>query len=250
MASEKDMEYIIAANPEKYIEPDLKLISRQYTIGSYRFDLLFQDRHGAKLIVELQKGTLDRNHTYKILDYFDEFKERKPHNFVDVMIIANKIPRERQRRLKSYGISFKEIDETEFSQIDLLRAHWEQFFDKHQVNFKRHYSKSSCLDYSPSFYLPKLDCWIEIKYEKPTDQDILSAIKFCLNSHKEVHIFVGEPENEHSYRSFMFCEHYLPPERICEMMEDPKEYAVDTFSEEGFVQNSQISISQLKMDGA
>ena len=109
------MEDLIIANPEKYLqEPNLKLISRQYRIGSYRFDLLFEDRHHGKLIVEIQRGTLDRNHTYKILDYYDEYKKRNPSKFIDLMIVANKITRERRDRLKSYGITFFEIPEIVF----------------------------------------------------------------------------------------------------------------------------------------
>ena len=79
MISENDMEEAICQNPEKYLrEKGLKLISRQYRIGNYIFDLLFEDRHGAKLIVEMQKGVLDRNHTYKIMDYYHEYKESNP----------------------------------------------------------------------------------------------------------------------------------------------------------------------------
>ena len=108
--SEQDMEDLIAADPDKYIgEKGLILKARQYSIGSYRFDLLFKDRHGSKLLVELQKGTLDRNHTYKILDYYDEYKQKKPSEFVELMVIANRIPVERRNRLYSMGISFKEI---------------------------------------------------------------------------------------------------------------------------------------------
>lgn len=109
------MEDLIIENPLKYLkEPDLKLISRQYGIGHYRFDLLFEDRHGAKIIVEIQRGTLDRNHTYKILDYFDEYKKNNSRNFIELMIVANKITRERRDRLKSYGITFFEIQEAIF----------------------------------------------------------------------------------------------------------------------------------------
>ena len=112
---EKEMEDLIASNPLKYLEEsDLKVISRQYSIGSYRFDLLFEDRHGAKLIVEIQRGTLDRNHTYKILDYYDEFKGKHPAEFVELMVVANQIPRERRERLASKGISFREIPESMF----------------------------------------------------------------------------------------------------------------------------------------
>jgi hypothetical protein len=117
MLSEKDMEDAICGNPEKYLgEPGLKLIARQYRVGNYIFDLLFEDRHGAKLIVEIQKGTLDRNHTYKILDYSDEYKENNPNSFIELMIIANKIPYERRKRLDSKGISWKEISESDFQE--------------------------------------------------------------------------------------------------------------------------------------
>lgn len=237
MISEKDMEYIISANPDKYVEPGLVFLSRQLSIGSYRFDLLFQDRHGAKLIVELQKGTLDRNHTYKIFDYFDEYREQKPTEFVDVMIIANKIPRERQRRLKSFGVSFKEIDETAFSKTEILFAHWEQFFDKNNIAYERFTIKDDPPQYSPSYFLSELCCWIDIYSEKPDQQELLLPLKFCLSSHEEVHVFVGQPENSLSVVSYSFSKHYLPSERVREMINDPIEYATDTFSEDGFVSN-------------
>ncbi len=114
MLYEKTMEDAIVENPEKYIEKGLRLLQRQYRIGGYVFDLLFEDRHGAKLIVELQRGTLDRYHTYKILDYYDECKLQNPDHFVELMIIANKITRERRDRLSSYGIAFKEIPASDF----------------------------------------------------------------------------------------------------------------------------------------
>lgn len=100
MISEKEMEDAIARNPAKYIgEEGLRLVARQYSIGSYRFDLLFEDRHGGKLIVELQRGILDRTHMFKILDYCDEFLDRNPAEFVEPMVIANTVPPERKRRL-------------------------------------------------------------------------------------------------------------------------------------------------------
>jgi hypothetical protein len=118
MLSEKMMEDAVSAEPEKYLgEKGLQLVARQYSIGSYVFDLLFEDRRGARLIVELQKGTLDRNHTYKILDYYDEYKENNPDAFIELMVIANRIPHERRRRLDSHGVSWKEIPESEFVNI-------------------------------------------------------------------------------------------------------------------------------------
>ena len=108
--SESAMEDQIAQSPERFLrEPGLQLVGRQVRVGQYRFDLMFTDRHGTRLIVELQNGTLDRNHLYKILDYYDAYKERNPTEFVDVMIIANIIPAERKRRLHDRGIAFLEL---------------------------------------------------------------------------------------------------------------------------------------------
>lgn len=110
------MEEAIVRNPVRYLgEEGLRLVARQYSVGKYRFDLLFEDRHGGKLVVELQCGILDRTHMFKILDYCDEFRERNPSEFVEPMIIANIIPPERKRRLAHRGVSYREIPETEFA---------------------------------------------------------------------------------------------------------------------------------------
>lgn len=113
--TEKDMEDLIVLSPKRYINEDgLQLVARQYRIGKYIFDLLFEDRHKSKLLVEIQKGTLDRNHTYKILDYYDEYKQSHPDEFIDLMIIANVIQSERKERLSFLGIAFIEISESQF----------------------------------------------------------------------------------------------------------------------------------------
>jgi hypothetical protein len=119
------MEDQIAAHPERFLgERELVLVSRQLRIGPYRFDLLFADRHGGKLIVEIQRGTLDREHTYKVLDYYDEYREKNPREFIDVMVVANQIPVERKKRLHALGIAFREIPESLFivDSTDLIAA--------------------------------------------------------------------------------------------------------------------------------
>jgi len=112
MFSEKDMEDRIAAEPERFLgEQGLSLVGRQVPVGPYIFDLMFEDRHGAKLIVELQKGTLDRSHTYKILDYYDEYRERNPGEFIDLLVAANRVPAERKKRLAAMGVAYRELPE-------------------------------------------------------------------------------------------------------------------------------------------
>jgi hypothetical protein len=125
--TEKDMENLIAANPDKYLgESGLSLVARQYSIGNFRFDLLFRDRHGGILIVEIQRGTLDRVHMFKVLDYCDEYRERNPMEFVEPFLVANIIPHESKRRLSRKGIPFMEIPEEAF------------FIDEHHTNTETH----------------------------------------------------------------------------------------------------------------
>ena len=90
-------------------------MARQFAIGPYRFDLLFEDRHRGKLIVEIQKGTLDRGHTYKILDYYHQYRESNKAEFIDVMVVANQITAERKNRLHDLGVEYREIHESRFS---------------------------------------------------------------------------------------------------------------------------------------
>lgn len=119
MLSEKEMEDQIASHPERFLgERQLSVVARQFRIGGYIFDLLFEDRHGGKLIVEIQKGTLDRNHTYKILDYYDEYRENNPLEFIDVMVVANQITYERKKRLHALGVEYRELPEQLFDQVN------------------------------------------------------------------------------------------------------------------------------------
>ncbi len=109
--SEKQMAEVIIAHAHELLGEQLSLISRNLWIGRYELDLLFEDRHGAKLIVELQIGSLDRYHLYKVLDYYDEYKTRHPQEFVEVMVVANLISPERKERLAKRGINYREIPE-------------------------------------------------------------------------------------------------------------------------------------------
>jgi hypothetical protein len=122
MVSEKTMEDAICNDPEKYLgEKGLKLIKRQFSIGECRYDLLFEDRYGGKLIVELQKGTLDRDHFLRIMYYQLEYRVKYPNEFTDLWVIANRIPYDKRNKLDSLGIKWKEIAESEFG--DTIGSH-------------------------------------------------------------------------------------------------------------------------------
>lgn len=79
-----------------------------------------------------------------------------------------------------------------------LEARWAVFFDA--LGIKWEYEKEgyelsrghlSSLYYLPDFWLPELDCWIEIKGVKPTPQEEAKAHYLALNSKKRCYIFSG-----------------------------------------------------------
>ena len=109
--NERQMADVIISHAEALLGEPLSLLERNLWIGRYELDLLFKDRHAAKLIVELQRGSLDRYHLYKVLDYYDEYKTRHPQEFVEVMVVANLISPERKERLAKRGINYREIPE-------------------------------------------------------------------------------------------------------------------------------------------
>ncbi|MDT8273251.1 MAG: endonuclease NucS [Desulfomonilia bacterium] len=206
MISEQLMEDKIAENPDLYLgEEGLRLVARQYTIGTYRFDLIFEDRHGSKLIVELQRGTLDRNHTYKILDYYDEYKEANPKEFIELMVIANNIPQERKKRLASHGISFREIPEREFldepaetseNQVDVPLSP-----QHHRGSSPAHHSEGDMRGTIPGFKHPrnasaswhqpslvKVEAWMRARIQDMQPGTIVSVGEFAKASRAIGHI--------------------------------------------------------------
>lgn len=112
MFSEKDMEDAIVAEPEFFLKRGgLELLSRQYVIGNFRFDLLFRDRLGRVIIVEIQKGTLDRNHSFKIVDYYNRYQNEHPDEKVEVVVVANEIPVDRKQFFDKFQICYSEVSD-------------------------------------------------------------------------------------------------------------------------------------------
>jgi len=60
-----------------------------------------------------------------------------------------------------------------------LEARWAVFFDAAGIEYQYEaegYKLSNGMNYLPDFWLPQLDCWVEIKGEWPSDEDWL---KMC-----------------------------------------------------------------------
>lgn len=103
--TEKQFEDILAKYPE-LIEDSLELKGRQVNVSGKVLDLMFKDRRGDTLIVELKKGTIKREHIAQLLDYegffVDEFNPT-----TRVMLIGNHVPKNLQNSLDHHGIEYQ-----------------------------------------------------------------------------------------------------------------------------------------------
>ena len=107
---EKDFEDVLSTYPE-LIEGGLEYLGRQVSIGGKHADLLFEDRFGQKLVVELKKGVIKREHIAQLMDYEGYFLSPDDPN-VRVMLIGNRVPPNLRKSLDHHGFEWKEILES------------------------------------------------------------------------------------------------------------------------------------------
>jgi hypothetical protein len=121
--NEKQFEDILSKYPE-LIEQGLEFKGRQVKFA----DLVFEDRHGQTLVVELKIGVVRREHIGQLLDYGGRFiHEGGPP--VRVMIIGNRVPRNLRHSLDYHGLEWKEISES------VLINHLEKDKDKESLKY-------------------------------------------------------------------------------------------------------------------
>ena len=112
------------STPEELLgETGLVFQGEEVRMGDFRFDLVFRDRQGATLLVELQRGRLDRTHLYKVLDYADRYRAANPGTDVECMVVANEISGEYKDRLQARGIDYREISLTRFAEFGRDRGY-------------------------------------------------------------------------------------------------------------------------------
>lgn len=76
-----------------------------------------------------------------------------------------------------------------------LEARWAVFFNVLDIGFRYEpegYDLGGSDLYLPDFWLPKLDCWIEIKPTKPTDEEDRKAQKLAWLTERPVYILAGD----------------------------------------------------------
>lgn len=113
--SEKFFELLIEKYPSEFLGKQYKNIPTPPRLERLFPDSVLQDEQGDYFVVEIQKGMVDRNHSYKILDYRDKMESelekagcREKVNMM-VVLIGDHCPHDREAFMQKYGIKFIKI---------------------------------------------------------------------------------------------------------------------------------------------
>jgi hypothetical protein len=117
--TERDMEELMWKCPEKFLNEPLEPFRKQPSSQVGRADLIFKDRLGRFLVVELKKGMLPRGAVNQLVDYYGMLKREFQNESVELMAVANSIPEERAIACLKYHIEPREISEKRF--LDVAR---------------------------------------------------------------------------------------------------------------------------------
>jgi len=170
---EKDIENLIAAYPEEFFPGEgFKLISQQYFIEGRRIDILFEDKLGRKIIVEVKRGILTREAAGQIAEYYGLLKEKERNNFFELILCANVIPKERRLFLENIGISCKEVSIAFLSEI---AKKYDYTFIDDRPSFENHFTTIQDSLRSET-ELDDSDISIWIFQANPQKYDILNAL--------------------------------------------------------------------------
>lgn len=86
---EKDIENIIAANPDEIFPSEgYILVGQQVVVEGRRLDILFEDKHKRKVIVEVKRGILTREASGQIAEYYGLLKNRNLSETYELILCA------------------------------------------------------------------------------------------------------------------------------------------------------------------
>jgi Endonuclease NucS C-terminal domain len=115
---ERTMEDLIAQFPDElFPNSGLTLVGRQKSFKDVgRFDLLFRDRHGTRVLMELKARVAKYEDATQLARYKDELERRGTQNVL-MWLIAPQIPNSVREFLDRIGIEYSEIHEAQFRRV-------------------------------------------------------------------------------------------------------------------------------------
>ena len=131
--NEKLVEEVVKELPKEFLGEELELIAQQPILGGFRPDLIFCNKEGRVVIVEIQLNALDRVHLYKSLEYRDLYKISYNITDVQVLLLCNTIEEKYLPILETHSIQCIVFDETKFIE------HFKKLHPSKKIRFKPNY---------------------------------------------------------------------------------------------------------------
>jgi hypothetical protein len=172
---EKDIENLISLYPDEFFPNEqFRLIGQQVNLEGRRLDILFEDQHKRKIIVEVKRGILTREASGQIAEYYGLLKNLGLNENCELILCANIIPKERKTFLEAIGIDCKELGITFIT--DLAKKYNYTFLDDRnssvvldhkEIQNKIKSSEAESIEVNPSVW---------IFQGNPERYDILNAL--------------------------------------------------------------------------
>jgi len=118
------MQELLWRYPKDLLKEELKPFRWEMAGDVGRADLVFEDRDGNLLIVEVKHGRLPRGAIGQLVDYYGLVKKEFPDRAVELMAVANDIPRERKQACDRFDIEPREIAETTFRKVATAKSYF------------------------------------------------------------------------------------------------------------------------------
>ena len=180
---EKDIENLIAQHPD-IIFPNagFRLVGQQIKLGKCRADIIFEDKHSRKIIVEVKRGILSRDASGQVMEYYGLLKTESPDSFVELILCANIIPPERKKFLETIGIECKELGINYLNQLaDQVNY---QFINARQTEQRQQATTISALPSADNIWMFQANPQRYDIMNALADDEIGDSIHWLVNQHK------------------------------------------------------------------
>jgi hypothetical protein len=129
---EKDIENLLAKYPQEFLpRHNLLVKGQQVKLGSYYADIVFEDKQGSLLIVEIKRGILRRDALGQAIEYYGLLRKKEPQKEIRLMLVANVIPEGMTAFLnEKLGVEFIEIPISKINNV--AEKHSYNFLDSEQ----------------------------------------------------------------------------------------------------------------------
>lgn len=122
MTSEQILKDFLSRNLD-LIDPNLRLIRRQYTTKYGKVDLFCEHKNGFKVAIEI-KTFADTNSPGQLAKYIFAIKEQDPTIILKGLLVSEQIPQGVRDLCTHFGLDFIELKNLEIDKKDIL------FFNK------------------------------------------------------------------------------------------------------------------------